>query len=330
MSPRSVLVVRPDRIGDLMLTTPVFSALKRAWPDARVGALVRPVTAPLLERDPDVEAIVLDRGQPVTALAHELRAGGWDTSVHAFLTGRTVLAAALAGIPRRIGPASKLPALLLTDRVLQKRSRSVRHEADYNLELLAPLGIHAGRLPTRLDLTAEEREWGRAHLASFGLPADGRAIALHPGSGDSAARWPLERFASLADRLAADGRAVLLTFGPQEFGLPEAMRAWLRTSPPMLTPGSVTLRQMAAVLAALGLFVSNSTGPLHMAVALGVPTVSFFALTPATRPVRWGPYPSGGHIVLTPPETPGTLTRLDLVTVGTAIEACSRQLAGGV
>jgi ADP-heptose:LPS heptosyltransferase len=76
----------------------------------------------------------------------------------------------------------------------------------------------------------------------------------------------------------------------------------------------------------LKLFVSNSTGPLHLAVALDVPTVSFFGLTPATRPARWGPY-APGHVVLTPPDTGETLSRLDLIPLDTAFDACTRQLA---
>lgn len=326
MNPRAVLVVRPDRIGDVVLTTPVFRALKHAWPETRVGALVRPLVAPLLEGDPDVDAVVLEHGQPVGELARELRAGGWEASVHAFLTTRTVLAAALAGIPRRVGPASKLPALLLTRRVVQKRSRSVRHEADYNLELLAPLGIPYTRVATRLELSGAEREWGRRHLAELGVPAGRPVVGLHPGSGRSAGRWPLENFAALADRLVAAGRLVLLTFGPEESGLADRMHAAMRANVPAVRPGSVTLRQMAAVLSVLSVFVANSTGPLHIAVALEVPTVSFYTLTPATRPVRWGPY-APGHVVLTPPDTPGTLTRLDRVSVDAAFDACQRQLA---
>ncbi|MFI5371156.1 MAG: glycosyltransferase family 9 protein [Candidatus Eisenbacteria bacterium] len=326
MNPRAVLVVRPDRIGDVVLTTPVFRALKHAWPATRVGALVRPAVAPLLEGNPDVDAVVLERGQSLGELTGELRAGGWEASVHAFLTPRTVLAAALARIPRRIGPASKLPALLLTERVVQKRSHSLRHEADYNLELLAPLGIPVARYATRIELSAAEREWARRHLAELGVPAGRAVAAIHPGSGNSAGRWPSDRFAALAERLAAAGTAVLLTYGPEETELADRMNAVMRTHVPVVPPGSVTLRQMAAIVSTLSLFVGNSTGPLHIAVALDVPTVSFYTLTPATRPSRWGPYASG-HVVLTPPDTPGTLTRLDQVSVDAAFDACRRQLA---
>jgi ADP-heptose:LPS heptosyltransferase len=326
MSARAVLVVRPDRIGDVVLTTPVFTALRHAWPDARIGALVRPEVAPLLEGNPDVDAVVLERGQPLGELTRELRAGGWETSVHSFLTSRTVLAAALAGIPRRVGPASKLAALLLTRRVIQHRSRSARHEADYNLELLQPLGIPFTRRLTRLVLSETEREWGRRHLAELGLGPGRPIVGIHPGSGNSAGRWPLERYAALADRLMAEGERVLLTFGPGETDLADAMRAALRTAAPIVRPGGVTLREMAAILAALDLFVTNSTGPLHMAVALEVPAVSFFGLTPATRPARWGPY-APGHIVLTPPDTPDSWSRFDRIPLDAALEACARQLA---
>jgi ADP-heptose:LPS heptosyltransferase len=326
MTPRAALVVRPDRIGDVVLTTPVFTALKHAWPDARIGALVRPQVAPLLEGNPDVDAVVIEHGQPVRELARELRAGGWGTSIHCFVTSRTVLAATLAGIPRRVGPASKVVSLLLTQRVIQHRSRSARHEADYNLELLQPLGVPFARRPTRVVLSEAEREWGRRHLAGLGLTPGRPIVGIHPGSGNSAGRWPLERYAALAHRLLAEGERVLLTFGPGETELADAMRAGLRTTAPMVRPGGVTLREMAAILAALDLFVTNSTGPLHMAVALEVPTVSFFGLTPATRPARWGPY-APGHVVLTPPDTPDSWSRLDLIPLDAALEGCARQLA---
>jgi ADP-heptose:LPS heptosyltransferase len=326
MTARAVLVVRPDRIGDVMLTTPVFTALRHAWPDARVGALVRPIVAPLLEGNPDVDAVVLEHGQPLGELTRELRAGGWGTSLHCFLTPRTVLAATLAGIPLRVGPASKLAALLLNRRVVQHRSRSARHEADYNLELLQPLGIPFARYPTRLVLSDAEREGGRRHLAELGLGRGRPVVGIHPGSGNSAGRWPLDRFAALSDRLVASGERVVLTYGPGETDLPDAMRAAMRASVPIVRPGGVTLRQMAALIAALGLFVTNSTGPLHIAVALEVPTVSFFGLTPATRPARWGPY-APGHVVLTPPDTGDAETRLDRIPLDAALEACARQLA---
>jgi len=309
-----------------VLTTPVFTALRHAWPDVRVGALVRPEVAPLLEGNPDVDAVVLERRQPLAGLARELRAGGWQISLHCFLTPRTALAAALAGIPRRVGPASKLAALLLTTRVRQHRSRSARHEADYNLELLQPLGIPFMRHPTRLVLSDAEREWGRRHLAELGLGPGRPVVGIHPGSGRSAGRWPLDRYAALADRLVSAGERVVLTFGPSETELPDAMRAAMRSGVPVVQPGSVTLRQMAAVLTGMSLFVTNSTGPLHLAVALEVPTVSFFGLTPATRPGRWGPY-APGHVVLTPPDTGATLARLDLIPLDAALEACTRQLA---
>ena len=98
-TPTSVLVVRTDRIGDLLLTTPVFRALKEAFPSVRVGALVRPETAPLLEQNPDVDEIVLERNQPLSELVEEIRRRTFDAAVHAFCTFRTVWATRRAGIP---------------------------------------------------------------------------------------------------------------------------------------------------------------------------------------------------------------------------------------
>ena len=323
-----VLVVRPDRIGDLMVTTPVFRAIKQAWPDAHVGALVRAGVAPLLEHNPDVDTIVIERDQPLGELVSAVREGRWDVAVHAFVTPRTVLATWRAGVPERIGPASKWPSLLLTRRIVQQRSHSARHEGDYNLELLAPLGIKTARVPTRLELTDVERAWGQAQLVALGLDPTRLIVAIHPGSGNSAGRWPLRAFAALADRIAASGSQVVLTFGPGEGELEPAMATAMAARAPVIPAGTVTLRQLAAVIASVQLFVSNSTGPLHMAVAMGVPTVSFYSLTPATTPVRWGPF-ADGHDVLTPEPGAELRTRLDLISVDAAYAACVRQLVAG-
>jgi ADP-heptose:LPS heptosyltransferase len=322
--PARVLVVRPDRIGDLLLTTPMFRALKLASPATHVGALVRRATGPLLVMNPDVDEVVPEEGQPLGALVERLRRGRWDAAVFAFGSPRTSFAAWRAGVPLRIGPASKWWSVLYGRRVLQRRSRSARHEADYNLELLEPLGIPFRRHATRLEVTVDEWGWAKQHLVNLGLPLGQPILALHPGSGNSAGRWPLAAFAALTDRLAGEGHHVLLIFGPGERELPAAMRGLLRTRPAVLLPGSVHLRQLAAVIARLHLFVSNSTGPLHMAVAMGVPTVSFYNLTPATTPLRWGPY-AAGHEVLTPPAGAGP-ERLERVTVDEAHAACLRQL----
>ena len=148
-----ILVVRTDRIGDVLLTTPVSTALRQAFPQAKISWLVRPYAAPLLEHNPDVDQVLLDKGQSTRDLATMLKREQFDAAIVALPRWRIAWALWRAGVPVRIGPASKLYSILFTHRLYQHRSEGKKHEADYNLELLAPLGVSFQRHPTRFALT---------------------------------------------------------------------------------------------------------------------------------------------------------------------------------
>jgi ADP-heptose:LPS heptosyltransferase len=164
-----ILIVRTDRMGDVLLTTPVSSALRQAYPEAKLSWLVRAYAAPLLEHNPDVDHILVDDEGSVGALAARIKREGFDAAIVAYPRWRIIWALWRAGVPVRIGPASKPYSLLLTERVWQHRSEGKKHEADYNLELLKPLGVTAQRFPTRFVLT----ERGKDECApNTGIPSN--------------------------------------------------------------------------------------------------------------------------------------------------------------
>jgi ADP-heptose:LPS heptosyltransferase len=330
----SILVVRTDRLGDVLLTTPVSTALRAFAPRAKISWLVSPYTAPLLEHNPDVDRILLDRGDSVRALADRIRAERFDAAVVAFPRWRVVRALWLARVPVRIGPASKVYCILLNRRIRQHRSRGTKHEADCNLELLGPLGAPFKRYPTRYVAIGDEREAARRFLEGAGVSGARPLAVLHPGSGGSSARWPLGHFAALGNALAADGCDLVVTAGPgEEFR--SGMAAVMRRPPVFVAGGSVSIRGLAAILSLADLVVTNSTGPLHLAVALGVPTVSVYSPLPARRPERWGPYPAfvegdGKHRVLVAPlrgSGSKAVEDMEAVTVEEVLRHCRAQLA---
>ncbi len=287
----NILIVRTDRLGDVLLTTPVSTALRRMFPRARISWLVRPYTAPLLEHNPDVDQILADRDESPAQLADRIRNERFDAAIVAYPRWRIVLALWLARVPVRIGPANKPYAILLNKRVRQRRSKGKKHEADYNLELLSPLGIPFKRYPTRYVATDEERKTARRVLEAKGISGAKPVAILHPGSGGSSARWPLGHFMALGDGLQAAGCDLVVTGGPGE-DYEGAMAAGMRRPPVFIPAGSVSVRELAAILSCADLVVTNSTGPLHLAVALGVPTVSIYSPLPTRHPARWGPYPA--------------------------------------
>jgi heptosyltransferase-3 len=331
----NILIVRTDRLGDVLLTTPVSTALRRMFPKARISWLVRPYTAPLLENNPDVDQILADRDESPGRLADRIRSERFDAAIVAYPRWRIVLALWLARVPLRIGPANKFYAILLNKRVRQRRSKGKKHEADYNLELLEPLGISFKRYPTRYVATEEERKAARRFLEAKGISGAKPFAILHPGSGGSSARWPLEHFMELGDALQEDGCDLVVTGGPGE-DHEGAMAAGMRRPPVFIPGGSVSIRELAAILSCADLVVTNSTGPLHLAVALGVPTVSIYSPLPTRHPARWGPYPAyvegdALHRVLLAPLGGGEAKAIEdmgAVSVEEVLRLCLEKLAG--
>src|SRR5258708_412629 len=239
--PNRILIVRTDRIGDVLLTTPVSRRLRETFPGAHIAWLVRPYTAPLLEQNPDVDQVLVDRGEPVGQLAQRLKQENFDTAIVAYPRWHSAWAVFRAGIPLCIGPASKWYSLFFNRRVWQHRSEGKKHEADYNLDLLEPLGVPFQRTPTRLVLTAEEKSRARSFLESNRISFRKPVVCLHPGSGGSSARWPLVHFMELGDRLQEAGYDVIVTGGPGE-DYQNIMIDHMRRIPVFVAAGSISGR----------------------------------------------------------------------------------------
>lgn len=324
---KRILIVRTDRVGDVLLTTPLSAALKAAIPGVQVAWLVRSYTAPLLEHNPNVDQVIVDDGGP--GLVEKIKAGRFDVAIVALPRWRAVWALWRAGVPQRIGPASKWYSILFTDRLVQHRSQSVKHEADYNLDLLAPIGAKVSRTPTEIVLKTEEKDQAWKLLASHRLTRDKPIAFIHPGSGGSSARWPLTHFMKLGDALQEAGAQVVVTAGPGE-DYQYIMIDQMHRIPVFIAGGSVSLRELAALYSCGSVMVSNSTGPLHLAVAVGTPTVSIYSPMTTCHPKRWGPYPgyvegtSEHQVFIAPWEQAAEEKQEDMaaVSVSAVLEAC--------
>jgi len=294
-----ILLIRTDKIGDVILTTPAVAAIREKYPQAEISFLAGAYARSMLENNGGLDEVITEKGFFETL--REIRSRNFDIAVIFFVNREVSLLAFLAGIPVRIGPASKIWSLFLNRRVYQHRSQIKKHEADYNLELTRALGADAQPREPVLNLTSGEKSEGWELLSRVGLSKEDFIVALHPGSGGSALNWPKEHFAALADRLLKEFPVkVLLTGSPAEAPLLEEI-ASLMTAKPVILREAMTLRHFAGLISLCKLFVTNSTGPLHIAAALHVPTVSFFPPIKPCSPVRWGPYGKGVNKVLVPP-----------------------------
>jgi ADP-heptose:LPS heptosyltransferase len=289
---RRILLIRTDRIGDVVLTLPVVELVREQWPEARVTFLVRDYTQELVQHAPGVDAVILaDRGgrpRPDKELLHDIRAGQFDVALHVFPRPRLAWLTWRAGIPVRVGTAYRWYSFLFNRRAKDHRRSGLRHEAVFNARLLLPLGVDVPEaVRPRLDPTTTQIEAAERVRTEIGLRPEDRPAILHPGSGGSSRDWPAHRFGDLARALAPRG-PVVVTGSAHEAQLVQevversggAARACV---------GRMSLMELAAFIQRGSVFVANSTGPLHIAAAVGTPVVGFYPPIAAASVTRWGP-----------------------------------------
>src|SRR5713226_2266679 len=311
---RRILVRGTNWIGDAVLTTPALAALRAGFPQAKIAVLVKPAIAELLAGHPAVDEIVLYRDPgPHTglggklSLARQLSRGRYDLAVLFQNAFEAAALTALAGIPNRYGYATDGRSFLLTHRVPLTPKIRRKHQVEYYLELLRPLGIPVVPTAPMLRTTPGEDAAVVEQLQAFGVKPDQVVIGLNPGSVyGSAKRWLPERFAQAADRLAADHGACVLIFGGRgEEELGHAI-AGMMTAPTIVLSGYTTVRQLMALIKRCRLFITNDTGPMHIAAAFGVPLVAIFG---PTNPATTSPYGPGHELIRHPVECSPCLLR---------------------
>lgn len=277
-------------MGDVILTLPALRALREHFPKARVVFWANDRTQRLLEGNPDVDEIwICQKGiSGWLRMLLKIRAERFDAAMLFFVTAETAILTLLANIPRRIGPFSKLWSLFLTERISQNRSRVEKHEADYNLDVAASLGATAKKSAPVVYLTKENEQFAETFLNRSSL-GGGPKIGIHPGCAGSTRFWPETRYGALTQKLIQEGIGVVITAGPSEDAL--ARRVASNKAAVLLEKD---IGNLAGVIRKMDLFFSNSTGPLHLAVALGVPTISIYCPIRVMSPTRWGPYSTDG------------------------------------
>ncbi|WP_455388860.1 glycosyltransferase family 9 protein, partial [Petrachloros mirabilis] len=203
----NVLLVRPDGIGDVVLSLPVASQLRRLVPGVKIGFLTSPVVAPILNHHPDVDYVRTVRWEDPLAKVRRAFSDGVDVAIFLKPFRRLMWAAFLARVPVRVATGYRWYSLLANRRVYEHRSDVSKHESEYNVGLLAGLGLRPGELvrPT-LSVTGPERDKAEKRWGKVPLPR----VVVHPG-GVQARRWRPEHYRDLAFTLARQGCGVALT-----------------------------------------------------------------------------------------------------------------------
>lgn len=285
----SVLVPQTSFLGDVVLTTPLVTALRRRLRPRYLAVLVRPESRAVLEGHPDVDEVLVDdkygadRGlRGLFAVAGRLRSRAFDVAVSPHRSLRTALVLAAARIPRRIGFDASRGARLFHERVVRPRTL---HDVERNLALLEPFGGLGGEAPV---LHVPVHPEAAARAAGLCPGGEGPLVGLAPGSVWATKRWTEAGFAAVLRALAGDGARCVLLGAPAD-GATAATVARLAGVPVTNLAGRTDLATLVAVVDRLDLLIGNDSAPMHVAAARDVPVVAVFcATTPALGFGPWG------------------------------------------
>lgn len=306
--PRRILVVRNDRVGDLVLTLPAIELLRQQFPEAHLAVLVSQYAGPLVAAHPAINELIYDEpAHSAWQLGRRLRKHRFDAVLVINTSTRNCLAVRLARIRRRVCWAYKpIGWLAATHPVKLHRSRPPIHESEFALAFASQLGIPttAGRPTPQLPIDAATRMRVVERIASE-VGNEGPLFGVHPGNKNSAYNWPPSLYAQLVGRLAEHGR-VMITGGPDERKLLESVSHTVAAANRQRVGifSDLSLPELAAGIAQQRALVVSSTGPMHVAGVVGTPTVALFSPHPAHVPAKWAPLGTG-HTLLVAPLAPG-------------------------
>lgn len=291
-----ILIVRTDRIGDVLLSTPVIQALRRSFPKSYIAVMVRPYARDIVLGNPYLdEVIVYDKYGRQRSIcksilfAWSLKKKKFDLALILHPTNRAHLVTFLAGIRKRVGFNRNL-SFLLTDKIEHKKQEGKKHELEYTLDIIRRLGIDAEVRDIFMPIRKDSEIYVEGLLTSSGAQKGDRMIALHPGASCLSKIWSAERFAQVADKLIDEFKVkVAVVAGPDDVDISKGLINLMRSSCIDAT-GKTTVSQLASLLRRCCLFISNDSGPVHIATAVGVPVVAIFGRKqPGLSPRRWGP-----------------------------------------
>ena len=302
-----ILVVRNDKLGDFVLALPSFAMLKYSLPNAQIQALVPEYTKELAEFCPYIDKVLLNNlsfYRLVKALQQ------FDTIIVLFSSNRIAWASWLAQIPIRLAPATKIWQFLFNHRLVQRRSKSVKPEFEYNLDLIKYF----------LALKHIKPKYGQAPFIK--IPKDKKSpttVIIHPGSGGSANNLSLSQYAQLADFLKQyqPKLKLVISAGPDELNIANRLSHKIK-APNQVFLSTKGLVEYCRVINQSYLFIGGSTGALHLAAALNLNTVAFYPNRRSATSLRWQTL-NNNHLSFSPPQGIDDMQTIDIEKVAKKI-----------
>ncbi|HMK76734.1 MAG TPA: lipopolysaccharide heptosyltransferase II [Thermodesulfobacteriota bacterium] len=297
-----ILVRGVNWVGDTVLSYPAVQELKTLFPKSHLAILIPSYLVDLWKTFPYVDEIIpFQKKEGIGSiwedlnLSQSLKERNFDLAVILPRSFRSAFHIFLARIPIRIGYQSEGRSLFLTHGIRRTKEILHGHRVHYYRKLIEPLGKTEGLLSPKIFLREEDRRWADGVLKDLGIPEGKLLIGMNPGATYGLAKcWYPDRFGKLGKRLAEKWQARILLFGKEEERpIVDEILHYLGTEGIDLT-GKTGLLQLAALLERCTLLVTNDTGTMHMATAVGIPVAALFGSTPPLATGPWGE----GHVVV--------------------------------
>ena len=296
IKPKNLLIIRTDRIGDVVLSLPLASIIKKHYPGCRITFLVREYTKALAADHPYIDEVLILQEKKkkilIRANVKTINKYNFDSAVIVYPTLVTALIIFLSKIKYRIGTGYRWYSVLFNQKIYEHRKYAEKHELEYNVNLLSRFGIeeevHPGGVNFNLSPHKSAEDVVAQILSRSEIKSEEPIIIIHPGSGGSSVDLPQSKFRSLVEKISSRlTENIILTGSDREKYLCEN----LKIRPGILNlAGKLSLSEMIALIDKSSIFISNSTGPIHIAAALGKYTIGFYPRIPACSAERWGPY----------------------------------------
>ncbi|MFH0732432.1 MAG: glycosyltransferase family 9 protein [Candidatus Omnitrophota bacterium] len=298
----NIAVFRTDRIGEVLLSTVCISALKNYFPKSRIIFITSDYAKDIVSGRSDIEEVFIFNtlaGQNSLLrffkLISYLKRKRVDLAVILNPHKLLHMGCFLAGIKYRLGYDRKW-AFCLTHKIEDKKGESVKHEAEYNLDLLEAVGVKAKYEPFfDIAVSAQDSDYIARALNQSGLDNARPIIAIHPGSSNPLKVWPKKHFSLLIKKLKAGLDCNIVLIGSMDDkGVISKIVSECKDAVYDLS-GSFTIKQLFCFFKSCKAFIGNDAGPMHIAASAGIPVIALFGS--ASSPARWRPW-GRGHIVL--------------------------------
>jgi len=299
---KNIIVRMPNWLGDIVMATPVLEDLRRKYPKARITAMCQESCAKLLEHNPFIDNIFIYKrpkntflGRGVRDVIDNIRCGNYDLGVLLTNSFSSAFWFWKAGVEYSLGYEGNMRRVFLDKPLPFPPSRHSQHLVKTYKQVLAPLGISLSEHYPRLYITGEEERDMDALLDRYGVSNEDMLIGINPSAAYGEAKcWLPERFVFLVKRLLENPKVKVCLVGDQKGkGLVTEIYEKIGSENVYNFAGNTTLRQLATLINRCNLFITNDSGPMHMAAALRVPLLALFG---STNEITTGPYKFGDVI----------------------------------